>query len=65
MACFMALLDLLQMKSELKNEQAISNDVVAQAHIETVALKLFEFADNEDRSAHFNRYTATYNILGQ
>ena len=47
----------------MKDEEAISNEVVGQAHIETVALKLFEFADNEDRSARFNRYATTHNMF--
>ena len=45
------------MKAALKadHEEAVSNDVVGQAHIETVAFKLFEFADNEDRASRFTR----------
>ena len=43
------------MKSALKEDEAVNNDVVGQAHIETVALKLFEFADTEDRAARFTR----------
>ena len=34
---------------------AVSNDVVAQAHVEVVAFKLFDFADKEDRAANFNK----------
>lgn len=43
------------MKSTLEGEEAVSSDVVGQAHIETVALKLFEFADSEDRNARFSK----------
>ena len=46
----------VQMKSILKDEEAVASDVVGQAHIETVALKLFEFADTEDRNARFSKY---------
>ncbi len=34
----------------------MSNDVVAQAHIEEVALRLFDFADEQDRKQNFDRY---------
>ena len=44
------------MKSSLKDEEAVTSEVVGQAHVETVALKLFEFADSEDRAARFSRY---------
>jgi len=46
---------LQEMKQALKNEEALGNDVVAQAHIEEVALRLFEMADNEDRAGHFHK----------
>ena len=48
------------MKSSLKDEEAVGNDVVGQAHIETVALRLFEFADTEDRNARFSKYAYIY-----
>ena len=47
------------MKAALREEEAVNNEVVGQAHIETVALKLFDFADAEDRNARFSRYTPT------
>ena len=43
------------MKSALKEDEAVNSDVVGQVHIENVALKLFEFADTEDRAARFSR----------
>ena len=46
---------LLQMKRSLKGEEALSSDLVAQAHLEEVGLKLFEFADSEDRKANFHK----------
>lgn len=63
----MAYMDWLEKeKASRKDEEAISSDVVAQAHIETRALKLFLWADGEDRAARFNKnvikafYTAGY-----
>lgn len=53
-------------KTARKDNEAITNDVVAQAHIENYALKLFLWADGEDRAARFNKnvvkafYTAGY-----
>lgn len=43
------------MKKLLAAEEALSSDVVAQAHVEEVGLKLFELADQEDRSARFHK----------
>ena len=45
------------MKTTLKDDEAVASDIVGQAHVETVALKLFEFADTEDRNARFSKYT--------
>lgn len=42
-------------KKTLKGNEAVTNDVVAQAHIENYALKLFNWADAEDRAGHFNK----------
>jgi len=41
-------------KSESSND-AISNEVVASAHIENHAMKLFLYADKEDRASRFNK----------
>ena len=46
---------LLQTKQNLREEEAMSSDVVAQVHIEEVALRLFKFADGQDQAANFNR----------
>lgn len=43
------------MKKSLVGEEALTSDVVAQAHIEEVGLKLFDYADKEDRAAKFHR----------
>eukprot|EP00731_Ephydatia_muelleri_P031865 Em0023g372a len=43
-----------QLKKALKEDDASKDDVVAQAHIEEFAFKLFETADNEDRAGRFH-----------
>lgn len=66
------LMDWLEItKKELHDNEAITNDVAAQAHLENWALKLFLYADKNDRAANFSNnvvqsfYTAQvlYNIL--
>lgn len=50
------LMDWLETTKKSRNDdETISNDVVAQAHIENYAYKLFMWADNEDRSGRFNK----------
>lgn len=44
----------MKVKKEIDND-AIHNEVVGQAHMENYALKVFLFADNEDRAARFNK----------
>lgn len=68
----MALMDWLEeiKKSHVDNE-AISNDVAAQAHLENYALKLFLYADKQDREQSYGKnvvkafYTAgmIYDVL--
>ena len=36
-------------------EEAVTNEVVASAHVENYAVKLFLWADKEDRASHFNK----------
>lgn len=56
MAFLMALMDWLEKtKTELKGHETISDEIVAQAHIENVAIKLFLWADNEDRAGRYNK----------
>ncbi|KAK3923055.1 Vacuolar protein sorting-associated protein VTA1-like protein [Frankliniella fusca] len=43
------------MKKELKENEAITNEVAAQAHIENYALKLFVWADSQDRASNFGK----------
>ncbi|XP_077977204.1 vacuolar protein sorting-associated protein VTA1 homolog [Glandiceps talaboti] len=51
-----ALMDCLeQMKKELVNNESIHNEVVGEAHIENYAIKIFSYADTEDRAARFNK----------
>ncbi|XP_049865788.1 vacuolar protein sorting-associated protein VTA1 homolog [Pectinophora gossypiella] len=58
-------------KQTYKDNEAITNEVVAQAHIENYALKLFLYADNLDREQNYGRnivksfYTAgmIYDVL--
>jgi len=42
-------------KKKLKSEETVSNEIVAQAHIENHALNLFHWADSEDRLQHHNK----------
>lgn len=42
-------------KKILSQNEAITNEVVASAHIENYAMKLFSYADKEDREGHFNK----------
>lgn len=55
MLCGQLRVHLLQLKRSLKGEEALSSDIVAQAHLEEVGLKLFEYADSEDRKATFHK----------
>ena len=36
----------------------MTNDVVAQAHLENKGVQLFIWADTEDRASRFNKYVA-------
>lgn len=50
----MKLMDWLETtKKELHDNEAITNDVAAQAHLENWALKLFLYADENDRNSNF------------
>lgn len=68
-----ALMDYLEkFKTEHSENDAITSEVVGQAHMENYALKVFLFADNEDRAGRFNKnvvksfYTAgmLFDVLG-
>lgn len=50
------LMDQLEsMKKELSNNESITQEIVGNAHIENYALKMFLYADNEDRSGRFHK----------
>ncbi|XP_054262701.1 vacuolar protein sorting-associated protein VTA1 homolog [Macrosteles quadrilineatus] len=52
----MSLMDWLEKeKKRLSDNEAITNDVAAQAHIENYGLKLFLWADGQDRAGQFNK----------
>ncbi|XP_076183619.1 vesicle trafficking 1 [Ptiloglossa arizonensis] len=42
-------------KKESRDNEAITNDVAAQAHLENWALKLFLYADKNDRASNFGK----------
>lgn len=44
------------LKKQMKENEAITNDIAAQAHIENYALKLFTWADSQDRASNFGKY---------
>ena len=41
----------------MESLDAINNDLVASAHVEDFAMKLFNFADNEDRAGRCTKKT--------
>lgn len=50
------LMDQLEsMKKELSDNESITQEVVGNAHIENYAIKMFLYADNEDRSGRFHK----------
>ncbi|XP_010749064.1 vacuolar protein sorting-associated protein VTA1 homolog isoform X2 [Larimichthys crocea] len=50
------LMDQLEtMKKELGDNDSINQEVVGNAHIENYALKMFLYADNEDRAGRFHK----------
>uniref|UniRef100_A0A3P9I757 Vesicle (multivesicular body) trafficking 1 n=1 Tax=Oryzias latipes TaxID=8090 RepID=A0A3P9I757_ORYLA len=50
------LMDQLEtMKKEFSDNESITQEVVGNAHIENYALKLFLYADNEDRAERFHK----------
>jgi len=56
LAVLLPLMDWLENnKKDLADNEAISNEVVASAHIENHAMKLFLWADKEDRASNFNK----------
>ena len=43
-------------KKENPENEGILNEIVAQAHLENYALKLFQYADKLDRAGEFGKY---------
>ncbi|EJD74716.1 hypothetical protein LOAG_18006 [Loa loa] len=51
-----SLLSILEdMKKKLDGQEALTQDLVAQAHIENFAVKLFDYADKNDRQSNFTK----------
>lgn len=42
-------------KKQLAGQEALTQDMVAQAHVENFAVKLFEYADKNDRQSNFSK----------
>lgn len=54
---FAAIMEWLEVfKKQHKDNEAITNEIVAQAHLENYALKLFNYADQQDRAANFQKF---------
>ncbi|KAB0362212.1 hypothetical protein FD755_008529 [Muntiacus reevesi] len=53
-----------RLKKQLGDNEAITQEIVGSAHLENYALKMFLYADNEDRAGRFHkkyaRWKATY-----
>ena len=55
-AILIPLMDWLEKeKKVLSGNEAVTSEIVASAHIENYAMKLFEWADKEDRAARFGK----------
>ncbi|XP_076466083.1 LOW QUALITY PROTEIN: vacuolar protein sorting-associated protein VTA1 homolog [Babylonia areolata] len=50
-----SLMDYLEQVKKENPDEAVHNEVVGQAHMENYALKVFLYADNEDRASRFNK----------
>lgn len=48
-----------QVKKQYADNEAVTNEVAAQAHIENYALKLFLYADKQDREENFGKWVKT------
>ncbi|XP_064609842.1 vacuolar protein sorting-associated protein VTA1 homolog [Liolophura sinensis] len=55
-AYLVGLMDYLEkFKTQYAGVEAVHNEIVGQAHFEDYALKVFLYADNEDRAGRFNK----------
>lgn len=53
---FTALMDWLEESKKVnKDNDAVTNEVAAQAHLENYALKLFLYADKQDREQNYGK----------
>ena len=52
-----------QLKKEADSE-AVKSEVVGQAYLEEAAMKVFHYADSNDRAAIFNRFAGCMLYLG-
>lgn len=60
--CHLALMEWLETtKKQNRDNESISNEVVAQAHLENYAFKLFSYADQQDRASNFSKYVSHIN----
>ena len=56
LAVLLPLMDWLEKeKKVLQDNEAVAHEVVGQAHVENYAMKLFQWADKEDRASRFNK----------
>ncbi|XP_029800301.1 vacuolar protein sorting-associated protein VTA1 homolog isoform X2 [Suricata suricatta] len=46
---------LITLKKQLGDNEAITQEIVGSAHLENYALKMFLYADNEDRAGRFHK----------
>lgn len=53
--CLVGLMDYLETVKKQHADEAIHNELIGQAHMENYALKVFLYADNEDRASRFNK----------
>ena len=44
-----------QLKTHEQHHEAMASDVVAQAHLENIALAIFDNADSKDRAGRFDK----------
>lgn len=53
---FPALMDWLESTKKSSDNECITHEVAGQAYLENYALKLFTYADKQDREANFGKY---------
>lgn len=53
---YLAIMDWLEEAKKVhKDNEAVTNEVAAQAHLENYALKLFLYADKQDREQNYGK----------